>query len=533
MLSLSILSGLPLLEAIVPTPEFGILAPVLLVFAASILCVLVEAFVPRSYRLATQLVISLIAIGVAFGLALYNWNQGETLIAGVGSIALDGPTYFAWLALLVFGFLAALLFGERRANGGSTAFAAMGAAAPDSRMESEAEAIKREHTEVYPLMLFALAGMMLMVSANDLLMMFVGLEVFSLPLYLLVGLARRRRYLSQEASLKYFMLGALSSALFIFGVALLYGYSGSFDLAAIDAMIISGLQNKSLLLAGMTLTGVGLLFKIGAFPFHAWMPDVYTGAPTPVTAFMAICTKLTAVFALLRLFYVALGAMRWNWQIVFSIVAVLTMLFGAVLTVTQQNVKRMLAWSSITHAGFILVGVTGAVTTANGFPEGQIGSVSSISFYLAAYGLATMGIFALLQLVRKGGIEAYKLSSWAGIGRKNPVFGVAVSIMLLSFAGIPLTAGFIGKLEVFLTAWRGGYGWLVAVAILASVIAAFAYFRLIIVMFFQESEKNVEVVPASPALWTVVMVAIVGTILFGIVPGILTDFAVETAGFLR
>lgn len=529
----SLLNAMAVSAPVMPNFEFCELAPLLLVFTAAMLCVLVEAFVPRSFRFNTQMVITCLVILAAIGFTGFNWADGKIQKAAVGSLALDGPAYFAWFALLIFGLLTALMFGERRANGGVSAFTSMGSAAPDSKMEREAEAIGREHSEIYPLMLFSLTGMMLMVAASDLLMMFVALEVFSLPLYLLVGLARRRRLLSQEAAIKYFLLGALSSALFLFGVALVYGFAGSFDFNIIDAAISLKLQNVTLLFAGMTLLGVGLLFKIGAVPFHSWMPDVYTGAPTPVTAFMAICTKLAAVFALSRLFFVAFGAMRWHWQLVFAIIAAATMILGAVMTVTQTNVKRLLGWSSVTHAGFILAGVAAALTTVNGLGDGQVGSIASISFYLAAYGLATLGFFSLMQLLRRNGNESHQLKSWAGIGRTHPLFGVAVSVMMLSFAGIPLTAGFVGKLEVFLTAWRSGLGWLVLVALLASIIAAFAYFRVIVTMFFKAGEDGSDLVSASPALLTVAVVGVVGTILAGVLPDLLTRFAIDASMFIR
>ena len=253
--------------------------------------------------------------------------------------------------------------------------------------------------------------MMLFPAANDLITMFVALEVLSLPLYLLCGLARRRRLLSQEAALKYFLLGALSSAFFLYGAALLYGFSGSFLLSGIDDSIRNGVtgtgtQGAGLLLAGMGLMAVGLLFKFGAVPFHSWTPDVYTGAPTPVTAFMAACTKIAAIGALMRVFYVGLGADRWDWQPLMAIVAVATMALGSVLAITQTDVKRMLAYSSIAHAGFILTAFVGASQAVTGARPGSLTSISSVMFYLVAYGAATIGAFALVTMVRDSTGEA-------------------------------------------------------------------------------------------------------------------------------
>ena len=216
------------------------------------------------------------------------------------------------------------------------------------------------HTEIYPLTLFAVAGMLLFPASNDLLTMFVALEVLSLPLYLLCGLSRRRRLLSQEASMKYFLLGAFSSAFFLFGVAMLYGYAGSVSLSAIATAAASNVGSLTLLYAGMALLGVGLLFKIGAVPFQSWKPDVYQGAPTPVTALMASCTLVSAFGALLRVFYVAFGQLTWDWRPAMWGVAILTMVVGAIIAITQTDVKRLLAYSSIAHGGFVLTGVIAA-----------------------------------------------------------------------------------------------------------------------------------------------------------------------------
>ena len=240
-----------------------------------------------------------------------------------------------------------------------SAFAGQAAALPGTEAEREASTRGLDHTEVYPLLMFAVFGMMLFPAANDLLTMFVGLEVLSLPLYLLCGLARRRRLLSQEAALKYFLLGAFSSGFFLYGVALVYGYAGSMQFAAINEAVATTPATARCCSSASGLLSVGLFFKVGAVPFQAWTPDVYQGAPTPVTAFMAAGTKVAAFGAILRLFYVALGADRWSWQPMMWIIAILTMLLGAVLAVTQTDMKRMLAYSSVAHTGFLLTGVLG------------------------------------------------------------------------------------------------------------------------------------------------------------------------------
>lgn len=522
------------LEIVAPTLEYRLLAPLILVLVGACLSVLVESTSRRGPRYGAQLIVSAVTLVASLLMLARNWHIGNTQIGAEGSVAVDGPTYFAWGALLLFGLLTALLFAERKVSDGLSQFTPMGSAVPGSPLEREATAAGAEHTEVFPLLLFSLFGMMLFASANDLIVMFVALEVFSLPLYLLAGLARRRRMLSQEASLKYFMLGALSSAFFLYGSALLYGYAGTFGFKGIDAAITAGAQGHGLLLAGMALVGIGLLFKLGAVPFHNWTPDVYTGSPTPVTGFMAICTKLAAVVALMRVFYVALGGARWDWQPLLAMIAVLTMVVGSVVALTQTDVKRLLAYSSIVHAGFLLVAIAGASTTANGLSVGAIGSTPAVLVYLASYGLSTLGAFALVTMVRKAGGEATSLGAWQGIGRSNPAVGVAMTLFLLSFAGIPPTAGFVGKLLVFTAAWRGGYAWLAAVAILMSLVAAFIYVRWIVVMFFHEKrDAEVAVVKASPMTWAVVWIGIIGTLVFGVWATPLIDLAQKASIFLR
>src|SRR5919107_1799231 len=298
-------------------------------------------------------------IVVATGLADRADGAARGSVVAEGAIAVDGPTVFLWGVLLVLSFVSVLLFAERHLDGGVTAFAGQAAALPGTEAEREASTRGLEHTEVFPLMMFAVSGMMLFPASNDLLTMFVALEVLSLPLYLLCGLARRRRLLSQEAALKYFVLGAFSSGFFLYGVALVYGYAGSMSLADINEAVRNDASNQSLLLIGIGMLAVGLLFKVGAAPFQAWTPDVYQGAPTAVTAFMSAATKAAAFGAILRLFYVAFGSDRWNWQPMMWVIAILTMVVGAVMAVTQRDVKRMLAYSAIAHTGFLLTGVLG------------------------------------------------------------------------------------------------------------------------------------------------------------------------------
>jgi NADH-quinone oxidoreductase subunit N len=309
--------------------------------------------------------------------------------------------------------------------------------------------------------------------------------------------------------MKYFLLGAFSSAFFLFGVAMLYGFAGSVRLSDIAAAAQSNTANGTLLLAGIGLVGAGLLFKIGAVPFHGWKPDVYQGAPTPITALMASCVVVSGFGALLRVFYVAFGNLSWDWRPALWVIAVLTMVAGAVIAITQTDVKRLLAYSSIAHAGFVLTAVI-AVTTDG---------LGSALFYLVSYGFTTVGAFAVITLVRDPGGEAGHLSRWAGLGRRSPLVASIFALFLLAFAGIPLTSGFTGKFAVFQAAIAAGETPLVIVGVLASAIAGFFYVRVIVLMFFSEPVENgPEVIVPSLFTGTAVAFGVVATVVLGIVP---------------
>jgi NADH-quinone oxidoreductase subunit N len=508
----------------VPHIEYGTLSPLLIVLGVATLGVLVEAFLPRRWRYATQFTLAL--VGIVAALVATILVAGTSKVTAEGAVAVDGVTLFLWVILLVMGGLALLLVAERGVDGGSMAFASQAAALPGTEQERVADARRVEQTEVFPLMMFALAGMLLFPASNDLLIMFVALEVLSLPLYLLCGLARRRRLLSQEAAMKYFLLGAFSSAFFLYGAALLYGYAGTISFSGIAEFLNGRSGLDPLLLAGTALVAVGLLFKIGAVPFHVWTPDVYQGAPTAITGFMAACTKIAAFGALLRLFYVALGASRLDWQPIMFVIASATMVVGAVLALTQSDIKRLLAYSSIAHAGFLLVGFA-AVHDSIKAPT------AAVLFYLATYGFATLGAFGLITLVRDAGGEATHLSRWAGLGKRSPVVAGVMTLFMLAFAGIPLTSGFMGKWVVFSSAWsNGGYS-IVLVGVLASIIAVFFYLRVIVMMYFTAPAVDGPSVVSPSALTTVtITVGAVATVVLGILPGPVLDLASRAASFV-
>ncbi|MRJ76089.1 NADH-quinone oxidoreductase subunit NuoN [Aeromicrobium sp. SMF47] len=524
-----------------PEIEYALLGPLFIIAGVAVVGVLVEAFCPRPARFMTQVVLAVVGIVAALADTVWVYTDLDTVESGLvargkvaaeGALSIDGPGVFAWGILLLFALLSMLLFAERRLEGGLSAFTGRAADAPGSASEAEAVKLRVEHTEVFPLAMFALVGMMLFATANDLLTMFVALEVLSLPLYLLCGLARRRRLLSQEAALKYFLLGAFSSVFFLYGIALAYGYSGSFELSAIDTAVSSRAGSENMLLAAIALIAVGLLFKIGAAPFHTWTPDVYQGAPTPVTAFMAAGTKAAAFLALLRVFFVAFGGSQWDWRPTIVAIAIITMFLGAVVSISQTDVKRMLAYSSIAHAGFLLVGFVGAY--AGVASADRITSVSSVLFYLAVYGVSSIGAFAVVTLVRDSGGETTHLSRWAGLGRTSPWLAGAFALFMLSFAGIPLTGGFIGKWGVFSAAYAGGFWWLVVIGVLVSALAAYFYVRVIVLMFFTDPVGDGPTVAVPSALTSaVIVVAAVATVGLGIIPGPVLDLAQHAGAFVR
>ncbi len=524
-----------------PTPsvEYGLLSPMLIVFGAAIAGVLVEAFVSRERRYAVQVALSLVGLAAAFVAVVQLARElhgavGRTAV--VGAVAVDAPALFLQGTILLVGILGILLIAERRvpaeadsesdgAGGGLDSFTPQASAVVGSVAEKVAAKAGVMQTEVFPLTLFAVGGMLLFPAADDLLTMFIALEVLSLPLYLMCGLARRRRLLSQEAALKYFLLGAFSSAFFLYGAAMLYGYSGTLSLVGIADAIGTGSGRTPLALIGVGLLLVGVLFKVGAVPFHSWIPDVYQGAPTPITAFMAAATKIAAFGALLRIFYVAVPELRGEWRPVLWAIAILTMVVGTVTAVTQSDVKRMLAYSAVAHTGFILTGVIALNESG----------LSSTLFYLFAYGFSTVGAFAVVGLVRdRTGEEETAMARWAGLGRRYPIVGIVFSLFLLAFAGIPLTSGFVSKFAVFKAAGEGGAIPLVIVGVIASAIAAYFYVRVIVLMFFTEPPDDApDVVVPSVLTTAVVTVTAAVTFALGALPQPLLDLANIADQFLR
>jgi NADH-quinone oxidoreductase subunit N len=499
-----------------PSVAYYALSPMLVILGAACAGVLVEAFVPRHQRWAAQVtltLLSLVAAGVL--LAFYASSGARAATTLAGAISVDHPTLFLWGTLLALGLGGVLLIADRSVEPGG-AFVTDAPIPPGTPMDRVTAGQLGMQTEVLPLTLFALGGMMAFCAANDLLTMFVALEVLSLPLYLLSGLARRRRLLSQEAAVKYFLLGAFASAFFLYGVALLYGYAGSVRLGDIAAAAAASQRSDTLLFGGLALLIVGLLFKASVGPFHTWTPDVYQGAPTPVTAFMSAATKVAAFGAILRVLTVAFGDTRWEWRGVLWAVAIVSMVIGAVIGLTQTDVKRMIAYSSVAHAGFILIGAI--AITAKG--------LSGTLFYLLTYGFTTLAAFGVVSLVRDGNGEATHLSQWAGLAKRSPVTAGVMSFLLLALAGIPLTSGFTGKFAVFSAALADGMAPLVVIALLASAVAAFFYLRVIVLMYFSEPAPDGPTVTVPGAFTTAaITLGVLVTLLLGVAPTLALSWA--------
>ena len=502
---------------IAPVLNYTLLAPILIVLAGALIGVLIEAFASREKRASLQLPVTLVTLVLSL-VQVIRIKGSEAMDAAGGSVVYDGAGFLIQLFILIIAILGTLLLADEKN------FTAVASALPGSKEEIEASAAGLRVTEVYPLFLFTIAGMLLFPISSDLITLFVALEMLSLPLYLMTGLSRRRRLMSQEAALKYFLLGAFASAFFLFGAAFLYGSSASITLGGIRQAVVGGTGNNVFLLIGIVFVSVGLLFKVGAVPFHAWTPDVYQGAPTPITAFMAAATKISAFGAMLRIFYTSFANAEWTWRPIIMVIAIATMALGSLVAIAQRDVKRMLAYSSIAHAGFLLAGVY--ALSFNG--------LSASIFYLATYGLTTVGAFAIVTLIRDANGEVTDLNRWAGLAKRSPLVATLFATYLLGFAGIPLTAGFIGKFSIFSAAYEAGGKWLVIAGVFSSAIAAFFYIRVIVLMFFKDAiEDGTTVVIPTALTRSVVLISGAATIIFGVFPQPLINFINTYATFIR
>ncbi|HEX6301902.1 MAG TPA: NADH-quinone oxidoreductase subunit N [Acidimicrobiia bacterium] len=372
------------------------------------------------------------------------------------------------------------------------------------------EGLGRRGAETIALVLLATAGFSIMVAANNLVMMFLGLEVGSIALYVLAGMSRERAR-SDEAAIKYFLLGSFASALFIYGVALLYAGTGEFEILGMRRFLSQFVVfSPAVILIGLGMVIVGLGFKVSAAPFHSWAPDVYQGAPAGLVGYMAAMAKIAGFVAIARILLTGLSSLDANWLPIVAGIAVLSMTAGSVLALVQEDVRRMLAYSGVAHAGFIMTGVVG-------------GSTEGVLFYLVVYALQLVGSFAVVAVVSGAANSESDLGAYRGLGRRSPRLAGSFTVLLLGMAGLPVTSGFIAKFGVFAQAWSSGFEWLVVVAVVASVIAFAFYLRIIVAMYMDEGDAEGVEVPGTIG-W--VLAAAVGTtILWGILPGSLLRLA--------
>jgi len=467
---------------------------VLAIGAAAVLLIDVQ------YKPVTR-VLGGVAAFTLFVATIFTWLQwvqvGDVSVSGVfgalgelvvfsGMIVMDGYAVFGRFALLLM--------------------AALGIAAGWKLLES----LNRRGAEAIALILLATAGFSIMVASNNLVMMFLGLEVGSISLYILAGLTREKA-MADEAAMKYFLLGSFASAIFVYGVALLYAGTGQFEILAIRQFFSDFVvTSPAVVMIGLGLIIVGLGFKVSAAPFHSWAPDVYQGAPAGVVGYMAAMAKIAGFLAIARILLTGVPQLEDSWLPVMAGLSALSMLVGSIVALVQSDIRRMLAYSGVAHAGFIMTGIVGGATTG-------------MLFYVAVYALQLIGSFAVVAVVSGPGSSGSAIDEYRGLGRRSPALAMAFTVLLLGMAGLPLTSGFIAKFGVFSEAWANGFEWLVIVALLASVVAFGFYLRVIVAMYMDETEAE-EVVVSAVARW-VLAIAVVGTVLMGILPAPLIDFA--------
>ena len=440
-----------------------VILPLAVVVLWACALLVVDLFIPQSRKGLTAL---LAALGLALALGLAVTQAGRQEAAFNGMVVVDGFSIFLNVLVLGSGLAGiALAYDYLKRTG-------------------------IERGEYYTLLMFSISGMMLMSQASDLIVVFLALELLSIPLYILAGFARPKVD-SEEAALKYFLLGAFSGSFVVYGVALVYGATGSTALAKVAEMANAGQANLPLLVIGAALILVGLGFKVAAVPFHMWTPDVYTGAPSAVTAFMSVGAKAGGFAALMRIFVLAFPAISPYLGMVFWALAILTMFLGNVVAIAQSNIKRMLAYSSIAHAGYILMALVpfGLGTVA---PMG----VAAALFYLVAYAFTSLGAWAVVIALEKAEGKGLSLDDYAGLGKKYPLLALAMTVFMLSFTGVPPTLGFMGKFYLFGAAIKGGFIGLALIGVLTSLISAYYYLRVIVIMYMREGEPEV-----SPDAW--------------------------------
>ena len=477
-----------------PSVDWFALSPHLVLVGGALVLMVVGALTPQWPRGLMSL--SSVAFTVAAAvLSIFIWNdigsEGASTVVG-GVLAIDRLSIFLTFAILAATALVALI------------------------SDAELRGTDNDGPEIYSLLLVAATGALVMVGANELIVMFLGLETLSLALYVLAA-SDRRRNASQESGMKYFILGGLASAFFLYGIALLYGGTRTTSLAEMVSRLQGEVnigRNDALVLAGIALMLIGFAFKVSAVPFHVWSPDVYQGAPSNITAFMASVGKVAAFGAMLRLLVAALPFYRDDWRPIIWVLSVLSLVVGSLLAVVQTDVKRMLAFSSVSHAGFILVGIE-----ATGWSAGEaamFSSVQSVAVYLGLYSVLVVGSFAVITVVGHDGETS--LDGFNGLSSRRPTLALALTVFLLAQAGVPFTSGFVAKWGVIQSAVDEGSYWLAVIAMLAAVIAAFLYLRIMVSMWLRPADDSSDPVAVPGLSGVAIGAAAIFTLAIGIYP---------------
>ena len=473
-----------------PFPDLGPVMPEILLTCLALLVLMLDLVLKRKETVAVVSVV--VALIVAYSLC------GSTGTTFDGMFISDGYSQFFKVIFLISLVLSILI--------------------SISYIKIE----KSNNGEYYALMLFATLGMMIMASAGNLIVLYLGLELMALSTYVLAGFMRHNRK-SNEAAIKYLLLGAFSSAFLLYGISIVYGLTGTTDIRGISEFIVAeGLSSNPALIVSIIFFSVAFCFKIAAVPFHMWAPDVYEGAPTSVTAFMSVGPKAAGFAAIGRVFLIMFASEQVDWSMILIPVAIITMGFGNIVALSQTNIKRMLAYSSIAHAGYALIGIIA------GGPEG----VASMMNYLLIYSFMNIGAFSIVILLRREGYDGNNINDYKGLAKSHPLCSALMLIFMFSLTGIPPTAGFIGKVYLFMAAVNSGYTWLVIVAVVFSAISAFFYLRIVMYMYMSEPAEEFEL-QTAPGINVALAISAIGVLALGVLPAKIIAIARQAAqGFL-
>jgi NADH-quinone oxidoreductase subunit N len=474
----------------IPTICLTNIGPLITLSLAGLLLLLFDAFSGKATQKAHFHQFSLVAVGIALLQTALLWNRQTTDFSRM--LYIDNFSFFFYVIFLLGTGISIIL------------------------SVHYLETYQKNYGEYYALMLFAAVGMMLMAAGGNLVIIFLGVEILSIPIYILSGLFREDLK-SNEAALKYLLLGAFSSAFLLFGIAMLYGGTNTFYLADLAAFIKKNGMN-GFTYAGMGLLIVGFGFKVSMAPFHMWTPDVYEGAPTSITAFMSVGTKAAAFAAFLRVFFEVFPTVRMEWDLLLWVAAVATMTVGNVTALAQTNIKRMLAYSSIAHAGYILVGLIAG---------NQLGA-TGILYYLLAYTLMNLGAFGVVIAVARKKDSYLNIYDYSGLAYQYPGLAAIMSVFLFSLVGMPPTAGFLGKFYIFSAAVQAGYIWLVIFAVINSLISVYYYLRITVIMYMKPAEAELGPVATTPVVNATLIISALAVLLLGIFPGAIFTLAMNS-----